>query len=133
MVPYSHNSIFEPRTAKGRIARDLVLLATAAVGFVAVAILCLMVSVAEAAPRLEKGHNPGGGLFLKPSTGSTLTTPAPELKTDVKIKVTGVITRVTVAQKFINPAMAGGMPTVFQIQKLLIPERPSYNWAMHRA
>jgi len=106
MVPYSHNSIFEPRTAKGRIARDLVLLATAAVGFVAVAILCLMVSVAEAAPRPEKGHNPGGGLFLKPSTGSTLTTPAPELKTDVKVQVTGVIARVTVAQKFINPAQA---------------------------
>jgi len=82
------------------------LLATAAVSFVAVAILCLMVSVAEAAPRLEKGSNPGGGLFLKPSTGSTLTTPAPELKTDVKVNVTGVIARVTVAQTFVNPAQA---------------------------
>ncbi len=106
MVSYSHNSIFEPRTVKGRIVRDLLLLAAGAIIFVAVAIVCLMISVAEAAPLSKKGYNPGGGLFLELGTGSTLSTPAPELKTDVKVNVTGNIARITVAQTFINPAQA---------------------------
>ncbi|MDA0656474.1 MAG: marine proteobacterial sortase target protein [Proteobacteria bacterium] len=104
MVPYSNNSFLEPRTENGRIARDFAVLAMAAIGFVAVAILCLMVSVAEAAPGGEKRTNPGGGLFITPSTGSTLSIPAPELKTGVTVTVTGMIARVTVAQTFVNPA-----------------------------
>jgi Ca-activated chloride channel family protein len=104
MVPFSNNWILEPRTEKGRIARDFVVLATAAVGFVAVAILCLMVSVAEAAPGGEKPNNPGGGLFITPSTGAMQTTPAPGLKTGVTVTVSGMIARVTVAQTFVNPA-----------------------------
>ncbi|MBL24426.1 MAG: marine proteobacterial sortase target protein [Rhodospirillaceae bacterium] len=104
MVPYTQRSILVPQTMKGRIIRDLGLLATAAVAFVGIAILCLMVTVAEAAPHRAHSDNPGGGLFVRPNKGSALTTPAPELKTDVKVKVTGVIARVTVAQSFLNPA-----------------------------
>jgi Ca-activated chloride channel homolog len=104
MVPYSNNSILVPRTEMGRIARDFAVLAMAAIGFVAVAILCLMVSVAEAAQTGEKRSNSGGGLFITPSTGTMMTIPAPKLKTGVTATVTGMIARVTVAQTFVNPA-----------------------------
>ncbi len=45
MVPYRQRTFLVPHSTKGRILRDLGILATAAVIFISIAILCLTVNV----------------------------------------------------------------------------------------
>ena len=45
MVPYRQRTFLVPHSTKGRILRDLGILATAAVTFISIAILCLTVNV----------------------------------------------------------------------------------------
>ncbi|MFO1311258.1 MAG: marine proteobacterial sortase target protein [Burkholderiales bacterium] len=71
-----------------------------AAGLVASLVFALAVYIVTS-PALAAAPHDGGALYLEASDGSRVATPL--VFTDVRMRVTGIVNRVTVEQRFVNP------------------------------